>query len=198
MRIEIVKNEPREKYVHGTKLDVGYTTSKYWGGTHNRNCFDGFVKDLEGKADVEFDFILHKSFLIRFLDIFYNRTGYTDTDTWKTKDMYGDPLIGMTFGDTQYRITINENDISQIIAYLREKYATFYTPERKGPCYIDYRSLAKQRDTAAKRRNDILQMSVPFRHITETQRLQKENKELKEEISILRGIIDKIHEESDI
>ena len=199
MRIEIVKNERKEKCIHGTLLDVGHTNRKYWGDPFNRNCFNEFVKDREGKEDVDFDFIIRKSFLIQFLDIFYNRTGYTDTDSWKTKDLFADlPLIGMTFGDTQYRIVVDEKDISQMITYLREKYATFYTPDRKRSCYIDYHSLAKQRDTAAKRRNDILQMCQPFKCLTETQRLQKENKELKEEIGILRGVIDKIHEESDI
>lgn len=145
MRIEIIKNEGEAKYVHGTLLDVGHTSHKYWGDPLNRNRFDGFVRYMEGREDADFGFILRKHFLIQFLDIFYNRTGYTDTDSWKTKDMYGDPLIGMTFGDTQYGIVFDENDISQMITYLREKYATFYTPERKGPCYIDYHSLAKQR-----------------------------------------------------
>lgn len=198
MKIEIIKNEREEKCVHGVMLDAGHTSSKYWGDPYNRDCFGGFVRYMEGREDSDFEFILRKSFLIKFLDVFYNRTGYTDTDTWKTKDMHGDPLIGMAFGDTQYRIVFEERDISQMITYLREKYATFYTPERKGPCYIDYHSLAKQRDTAAKRRNDILQMCQPFRCLTETQRLQKENKELKEEVSILRDLINKIHEESDI
>ena len=145
MRIEIVKNERRDKYVNGTWLDVGHTSNKYWGNPLNSDCFNEFLRYMEGREDADFEFILRKHFLIQFLDIFYNRTGYTDTDSWKTKDMYGDPLIGMTFGDTQYRIVFDENDISQMITYLREKYATFYTPERKGPCYIDYHSLAKQR-----------------------------------------------------
>lgn len=168
-----------------------------WGDPVNRDCFYGFVKYMEGREDVDFDFILRKWFLIQFLDIFYNRTGYTDTDAWKTKDMYGDPLIGMTFGDIQYRIVFEERDISQMITYLRETYATFYTPDRKGPCYIDYHSLAKQRHEAAKRHNDILLMGVPFRCLTETQRLQKENRELKEEVSILRDLVNKIHEETE-
>lgn len=150
MRIEIIKNEREEKYVNGVMLDVGHTNRKYWGDPFNRDCFYGFVKYMEGREDVDFEFILRKRFLIQFLDIFYrNRTGYTDTDAWKTKDMHGDPLIGMGFGDTQYRIVFEERDISQMIDYLREKYATFYTPDRKGSGYINYHSLAKRRHEAA-------------------------------------------------
>lgn len=195
MLIQVNRVRKSYVYAHGVRLETGDSSSYCWGRVNHSMHFDDFVCRHKGDPANNCYWenqIFSKEFLIKLLDIYYDVTGYSDTVICVCEDTID--------YNHAYRITLSGEgtDISQMIDYLREKYATFYTPDRKRSCYIDYHSLAKQRREAAKGRNDILQLGVPFKCLTETQRLQKENKELKEEIGILRDLINKIHEDSDI
>lgn len=158
MLIQVKRVRKNYVYGHGVRLEVGDSSSYSWGRRDHSMHFADFVYRHSGDPANNCYWenqIFSKGFLIKLLDIYYDVTGYSDTDAFKTRDEDSNAVIGVS-EDTldynySYRITLSGEgtDISQMIDYLREKFGFFYSPKRQTR-YIDYKSLGGKRHPGKK------------------------------------------------